>query len=64
LATIDGEITSESIADAIVASGTLDTGVMPPLTFSAREHVGTRSVVRVQVEDGKFVPVGDFVSPQ
>lgn len=64
LANIDGEITSKSVTDAIVTSGTLDTGVMPPLTFSADEHLGTDSVVRVEVEGGKFVPIGDFVSPQ
>lgn len=64
LASIDGEITSKSITDAIITSGTVDTGVMPPLTFSADEHLGTDSVVRVQVEDGKFVPIGEFVSPQ
>lgn len=63
LAGIDGDITSESIAAAVTASGPIETGVMPPLEFSEDNHLGSDAVVRVEVRDGKFVAQGDFVSP-
>jgi branched-chain amino acid transport system substrate-binding protein len=63
LKTIDGDVTKESIAKAINSASAVDTGIAPPFSFSDSNHLGTHSVVRVEVENGEFVTVGDFVSP-
>lgn len=58
-----GPITSSSIANAFAGSGTIDTGILPPLTFSATQHDGTSDVQPMIVKDGKWAPVGGFYSP-
>jgi ABC-type branched-subunit amino acid transport system substrate-binding protein len=63
LKSIKGAITSASIADAFAKAGTVDTGILPPLTFSASQHLGTSQVQRIEVNNGAFVPVGDFYTP-
>jgi branched-chain amino acid transport system substrate-binding protein len=63
LKTIDGEVNSESIAKAIEAASDVETGIAPPFSFSKDGHLGTHSVMRVEVQDGEFVSVGDFVAP-
>ena len=60
---IKGDVTSESIASAFENAGTIDTGILPPLTWSKDQHLGTTDVQRVEVKDGKWVAVGDFVTP-
>lgn len=64
LRTIDGDVTRESIADAIASAENIETGIVPPLTFSEHQHLGTDAVVRVEVQDGEFVAQSDFVSPK
>ncbi len=63
LKTIDGEINSESIIEAIESASDVQTGIAPPMSFSADGHLGTHAVVRVEVKNGEFQTVGDFVSP-
>ncbi len=63
LKTIDGEINSESIIEAIESAANVQTGIAPPMSFSADGHLGTHAVVRVEVQNGEFQTVGDFVSP-
>jgi len=63
LKTIDGEVNSESIAKAIEAASDIETGIAPPFSFSEDGHLGTHAVMRVEVRDGEFVSVGDFVAP-
>jgi len=60
--TIQGDVNSESITKAIESASDVETGIAPPFSFTDG-HLGTRSVMRVEVKDGEFVPVGDFVSP-
>ena len=61
--TIEGDITSESIANAYKNAKNIDTGIMPPLTFSDKQHLGATEVQRVTVKDGKWTSVGDFFTP-
>jgi branched-chain amino acid transport system substrate-binding protein len=61
--TIDGEINSESITKAIESASDVETGIAPPMSFSSDGHLGTDAVIRVEVKNGEFVTVGDFVSP-
>lgn len=60
--TIDGEVDKDSITEAIGSASEIDTGIAPPMSFSDG-NLGTRAVMRVEVKDGEFVGVGDFVSP-
>jgi ABC-type branched-subunit amino acid transport system substrate-binding protein len=63
LRTIGSAITSQAIAAALQSSSPIDTGVLPPLTFSASKHLGTSQVQRLVVRNGQFVSVGDFYTP-
>lgn len=60
--TISGEVNSKSIAEAIESASDIDTGIAPPMSFTDG-HLGTDAVMRVEVKDGEFISVGDFVSP-
>jgi branched-chain amino acid transport system substrate-binding protein len=60
---IDGPVTKESITEAIEAASDVQTGIAPPFSFSEDGHLGTRAVMRVEVKNGEFVSVGDFVTP-
>jgi len=60
--TIDGDVTSASITEAIQSASDVETGIAPPFSF-ADGHIGTHAVMRVEVKNGEFVSVGDFVSP-
>jgi branched-chain amino acid transport system substrate-binding protein len=62
IGTIEGEIDKDSITEAIRSASQVDTGIAPPMTFS-EGNLGTHAVMRVEVKDGEFVSVGDFVSP-
>jgi ABC-type branched-subunit amino acid transport system substrate-binding protein len=62
LKSIEGDITSQSIADALAAKKTVDTGILPPLNWSKDAHLGTNQLQRVEVQDGKFVAQGEFVA--
>jgi len=61
--TIEGEINSASITKAIESASEVETGIAPPFSFSSDAHLGTHAVMRVEVKNGEFVSVGDFVSP-
>jgi branched-chain amino acid transport system substrate-binding protein len=63
LKTIKGDITSASITKAIESASDVDTGIAPPFSFSKDGHLGTHEVMRVEVKNGEFVSVGDFVAP-
>jgi len=63
LETIDGDIDSESITKAVESASDVETGIAPPMSFSSDRHLGTDAVIRVEVKNGEFVTVGDFVSP-
>ena len=63
LKSIDGKVTSESITTAIEKASDIKTGIVPPLSFSPKDHLGTDAVVRVEVQGGKYVAEGDFESP-
>jgi branched-chain amino acid transport system substrate-binding protein len=65
LKSIKGDVTSQSISEALAAQKTVDTGMLPPLSWSKDAHLGTNQLQRVEVQDGKFVAQGEFVdAPQ
>ncbi|WP_155059706.1 ABC transporter substrate-binding protein [Streptomyces blattellae] len=61
--TIKGPVTSQSITAAYEKASKVDPGVSPVMSFSASNHLGTRSVQRVVVENGVWTSVGDFYTP-
>jgi ABC-type branched-subunit amino acid transport system substrate-binding protein len=63
LKTISGEITADSIVKAFESASKVVTDILPPMSYSTTQHLGTRDVQRVKVDGGKFVSVGDFYTP-
>ena len=63
LKTIKGSITKQSITAAILKARDVKTGSAPPFSFSKDDHLGTDSIVRVEVEKGQYVAQGGFRSP-
>lgn len=61
--TIKGPVTSQAISAAYQKASSVDPGVSPVMKFSASEHLGTRSVQRVEVKNGVWTSVGDFYTP-
>lgn len=59
---IEGDITSESITKAVESSGSIDTGLLPTLTFDADKHLGTNQVLPVVVKGGTFKADGEFTA--
>jgi ABC-type branched-subunit amino acid transport system substrate-binding protein len=64
LESIHGKIDKESISKAIESAQNIETGIVPPLSYSGDDHLGTDAGVRVEVENGQFVAKSDFISPQ
>jgi ABC-type branched-subunit amino acid transport system substrate-binding protein len=60
---ISGDITPESIAKAAESGTPIDTGLLPPLTFSSSQHLGTNQVIRLVVKGGAFSAEGGFMAP-
>ena len=60
---IDGDITAESIGRAVESAGVIDTGLLPPLSFTSSQHLGTNEVIRLEVKNGAFAADGDFMAP-
>jgi branched-chain amino acid transport system substrate-binding protein len=60
---ISGDITPESIAEAAESGTPIDTGLLPPLTFTSSQHLGTNQVIRLVVKDGAFSAEGGFMAP-
>lgn len=61
--TIKGPVTSQAITAAYQKASEVDPGVSPVMRFSASDHLGTRSVQRVEVKNGVWTSVGDFYTP-
>ena len=59
---INGTINKDSIVKALESLNNYDSGVMPPVSYSATTHLGSNQVQRVQLTGGKWVTVGKYVS--
>jgi len=64
VSTIDGPITSESIIDAYNSASGIETGILPPVTFSADHTMGVSQLVKLQITDGEYVQLGGFVDAE
>jgi ABC-type branched-subunit amino acid transport system substrate-binding protein len=61
--TIQGPVTSESLAKAYEQAKNIDPGVAPVMSFGPDKHMGTRDVQKVVVKDGKWFSEGTFYTP-
>ncbi len=60
----DGKaLTGENIKTTLETMGAIDTkGVTLPVQFSPTDHAGVKSMQMFRVENGKWVPITDFIS--
>jgi branched-chain amino acid transport system substrate-binding protein len=58
---INGTINKDSIVKALEGMSNYDSGVMPPVTYSPKQHLGATQVQRVQLTGGKWTLVGKYV---
>ncbi len=57
------ELTGENVKAALETMGQIDTkGVTLPVQFSSTDHAGVKSLKMFRVENGKWVPITDFIS--
>jgi len=61
VSSMNGPITSASIADAYKKANNVVTGIAGPMDFT-KDQLGTHQLVRVQVANGQWVAKSDFVS--
>ncbi len=54
---VQGELTRESIVDAIEHAGTLDIGIGVPLHFSKSDHQGSHNVWLTEIQNGQIAPI-------
>jgi ABC-type branched-subunit amino acid transport system substrate-binding protein len=59
---INGPINKDSITKAMEGLTNYDSGVMPPVTYTSGNHLGSNQIQRVQLTGGKWVTVGKYVS--
>lgn len=59
---VKGDVTPQTIAQAFTNAGTVETGILPPLTWGKDSHLGTNQLQRVVIKSGKFVAEGGFVN--
>jgi ABC-type branched-subunit amino acid transport system substrate-binding protein len=60
---ISGDITRDALVKSLESLSSFDTkGITGPLTFSADQHLGTKSVMIVQATNGLWEPKTDWVS--
>ncbi|MCX8006427.1 MAG: branched-chain amino acid ABC transporter substrate-binding protein, partial [Burkholderiaceae bacterium] len=56
-------LTGENVKIALETMGQIDTkGVTLPVQFSSTDHAGVKSLKMFRVENGKWVPITDFIS--
>jgi branched-chain amino acid transport system substrate-binding protein len=61
--TIDGDITADSIIQAYRKAENIETGIMPTVSFSDKQHLGATDVLKVTVKGGKWTADSDFLTP-
>lgn len=63
LSRVQGPLTRDNFIKALETVNNFETGILPPVTYTATKHLGISGLQRVQVENGKWKTVGDFVDP-
>lgn len=58
---IDGPMTRAGLVKAIEGMRNYETGILPPVSYSKTQHLGTTSLQRVQITNGKWQVIGEPV---
>jgi branched-chain amino acid transport system substrate-binding protein len=61
---IDGPINRQTLVQSMDKMRDYDTGIIPPVTYSATRHLGTSALQRVQIKDGKWIVTGEAVDSE
>lgn len=61
---IDGPINRANLVKAMETLKNYETGILPPVTFSPQQHLGTLGLQRVEVKGGKWQAVGGFIDAE
>ena len=61
---INGPITRQSLVQSMDNLRNYDTGILPTVTYSPKQHMGTTSLQRVQITNGKWNVIGEAVDSE
>ena len=61
---INGPITRQSLVQSMDNLRNYDTGILPTVTYSPKQHMGTTSLQRVQITGGKWNIIGESVDSE
>ena len=61
---INGPINRQTLVQSMDNLRNYDTGIVPPVTYSARQHLGTTALQRVQISGGKWNIIGEAVDSE
>ena len=61
---INGPINRQALILSMENLRNYDTGIVPPVTYSARQHLGTTALQRVQVSSSKWNIIGEAVDSE
>ena len=60
---ISGEVDADSIVDAFESLDNLETGLLPPVTFTPSRHIGVREVQAMQLREGIWQTIRTTTMP-
>lgn len=63
LSRVKGPLTRENFIIALETLKNYETGILPPVTFSATKHNGNSEIQCVQIQNGAWKTIGNFVDP-
>lgn len=61
---INGPITRQALVQSMDNLRNYDTGILPMVTYSPKQHMGTTSLQRVQITGGKWNVIGEAVDSE
>lgn len=61
---INGPINRQTLVQSMDNLRNYDTGIVPPVTYSPKQHLGTTSLQRVQISGGKWNIIGEAVDSE
>jgi len=63
LSRVSGEVDADSIVGAFESLDNLETGLLPPVTFTPSRHIGVREVQAMQLREGIWQTIRTTTMP-
>lgn len=60
---IEGPVTRENLVKSLHSMKNYETGILPPVTFSEKMHIGVQGLQPVVLQNGDWKLVGGFIDP-